>query len=755
MRDLRSPHQPGRRRSRRLPARFALAVGSFALFAAGCTDSGSDRRGGSGGSGSGGKAVFALASSLQSFDACSDLLAYLKGEAADRVTPYGLPGIGFGGGYPRAEAARGDAGVKDAMSSASSTVPTAAMTPGVDYSTTNTVEAGIDEGDVVKTDGEYLYLIAQGGLQIVSARPGRPEVVGSLQLPGYATKLVKSGDRLVVTGQPDAAPGNGDVAVSNDASADERVIGIPVPGWSTPSSALWQVDVSDPAKPALQRQLIVDGSVLDIRVTDDVARFVVQTVPAGLAFVTPSNPFAEDRALESNKQAIAESEIEDWIGGYRLLDPSGKQISAGRLSACNAVSRPPEFHGFTTTTVLSVDLARGLGEPNGATVLADGQRVYASPRHLYVAIGSWQGPVMPALRGDGSAPTSDGDVTTAIHRFTFDADRSRYTATGTVVGNLMNDFSMSEFDGVLRVATTAGSPWGPEPGSESYVTTLRADGNELKELGRVGELGKGEQIRGVRFIDGNAYVVTFRQTDPLYVVDLSDPAAPVVAGELKMNGYSGYLHPIGPDRLLGVGQDADDDGRITGALVAVFDVSDPAKPTRTASYTLPAAWLNTEWDYQSFLWWDAEKLALITGSFSDAGAGGGFAGMGVGGVLGLDVADTSITERGRILPPATAAGVDCVGVVGPKEPVAVDGGTGSASSPGSSGSASPDTTVAASPSNTTIAPQPATIPAPECYPYRSPITRTVIVGPSVFSLSDAGVQANDLKTLAPQGSTTF
>ena len=116
--------------------------------------------------------------------------------------------------------------------------------------------------------------------------------------------------------------------------------------------------------------------------------------------------------------------------------------------------------------------------------------------------------------------------------------------------------------------------------SESAVTVLREQGGRLAQIGQVGGLGRGERIYAARFLGDVGYLVTFRQVDPLYTIDLSNPAAPKVAGELKITGYSAYLHPIGEDLLLGVGQEASEQGRRLGAQVSLFDVSDPASPKR-------------------------------------------------------------------------------------------------------------------------------------------------------------------------------
>jgi uncharacterized secreted protein with C-terminal beta-propeller domain len=134
---------------------------------------------------------------------------------------------------------------------------------------------------------------------------------------------------------------------------------------------------------------------------------------------------------------------------------------------------------------------------------------------------------------------------------------------------------------------------------------------ELAKVGSVGGLGVGERIYSVRYFGDTAYVVTFRQTDPLYTVDLSDPAAPKVTGELKITGYSAYLHPAGEGRLVGVGQEADANGQTTGAQVSLFDTTNPAGATRIAQYHLPSSWTEVEGDPHAFLYWPDKGLVVL------------------------------------------------------------------------------------------------------------------------------------------------
>jgi uncharacterized secreted protein with C-terminal beta-propeller domain len=163
----------------------------------------------------------------------------------------------------------------------------------------------------------------------------------------------------------------------------------------------------------------------------------------------------------------------------------------------------------------------------------------------------------------------------------------------------------------------------------------------------VGGLGRGERIYSVRFIDDAGYVVTFRQVDPLYTVDLSRPTAPHVLGELKIRGYSAYLHPAGRDQLIGVGQDATDQGRTLGTQLSLFDVSDLANPRRLHQRTVaPGSSSTAEFDHHAFLWWAPSGLAVLPVTIYPTAPGDGSV---FTGAVGFRIArDTGIAEAGRI-----------------------------------------------------------------------------------------------------------
>jgi hypothetical protein len=533
---------------------------------------------------------------LEFFGDCAALLGYMQREASERVTAWGLGG-GFYYGDGRAMP---DMAVAESAddAGAAEVAPAPAAVEGQDYSGTNTQEEGVDEGDIVETDGEYVYVANSDGLRIVAVDDAI--VVAEPELPQGSHQLLLDDDRLVVV----------------------------TSSWSgAPDTIVSLFDVAAPSDPALLRRSHLEGAVVATRSIDGVARLVITTsFDQRLPFVQP-NQFGldEESALERNKEIIAESTVEDWLPRWFDEGADGSFGPMSQVLPCETVAAPPEFAGLGLTWVGSIDV-NGDGTPIGsAGIVSTGDTVYASTDNLYVATQNWDwrwgGPVpMPVPVEEGapesgtteSAPIEDpGPPPTLIHQFRLDdGTAATYVASGKVEGRLLNQFAMSEHNGDLRVATTTDDWGGFGEQSESTVFVLRPEGDELREISSVGGLGKDEQIYAVRFIGDLAYVVTFRQIDPLYVIDLTDPANPIEAGELKIPGYSAYLHPVGDGLLLGVGQDATDEGRTTGTQLSLFDVSDPTNPQRVS--TLPiGGYSEVEWDHKAFLYWPADGTIVL------------------------------------------------------------------------------------------------------------------------------------------------
>ncbi|MEU2664002.1 beta-propeller domain-containing protein [Micromonospora sp. NPDC007220] len=509
---------------------------------------------------------------LVSYDSCAQALGGLRAAADASVGPWG-----FGNGW-RTGAAFGDV-AKDASGSRASAQ---SAQPAQEHSTTNVHEAGADEPDLVKTDGRRIVTVTRGVLRVVD--PAARRETGRLDLTrtlpeltwGEQATLLLHGDRALVLTQIGAE------LQSTTRAARART-----------APRLILVDLA--GTPRVLGTYRMDGSLVDARQTGATARVVVRSRPQ-LVF-----PYAERGTdatrTAANRAVIAAAGVEAWLPAYEWT--AGAERHTGRVG-CDRLSRPPAWSGTSMLTVLSFDLAGDrLGDGDPVSVAADATTVYGTGSSLYLA-GERPVPPRPgSFRGDVRRP---GPQVTEIHRFDTGAPgRPRYVASGSVPGSLINQYALSEWQGHLRVATTTGDAWGTRPNSESAVHVLRPDGHTLVRTGAVTGLGPGERIYSVRFLGGSAYVVTFRLTDPLYAVDLTDPAAPRVTGELKITGYSAYLHPLPEGRLLGVGQEADRRGRAQGLQVSLFDVRDPARPSRLDQWHVPKAYSALEHDTHAFL----------------------------------------------------------------------------------------------------------------------------------------------------------
>jgi hypothetical protein len=579
---------------------------------------------------------------LASFSSCGDLLRQLRQAARGSVGPYG-----FGGGPLYAVPAAGRAA--DSATVPGATVPGAtvpgATVPGAaapqpaapEHSTTNVHEAGVDEPDLVKTDGRRIVTVAGGVLRVVDAATRR--VTGTLRLDqdggsGGQDSLLLAGDRALVLRTGYGALGGG--------VAEDRVGGPLLPA---DGSQLSLVDIAA-AAPRLLGTLSVQGRYLDARMVGSTARVVLSSTPRIAFGDIPAGTDAQ--RLAGNRRAIDRAGIDAWLPHYTLRRDGRR--STGRVD-CSAVSTPASYSGAAMLTVLTLDLSGILGDGDPVSIAADGDTVYATPDTLYVANDPrwrfWRAPVA-------------GDTSTELYQFDiFGPGRPRFAASGAVPGWLLNQYSMSDYDGRLRVATTTAPPFpqpaagapsasgalppGPAPAArtDSAVSVLTRHGDRLVLTGVVRGLGAGEQIYAVRFVGPVGYVVTFRQTDPLYAVDLRDPAHPRLTGTLELTGFSAYLHPLPGDRLLGVGQEAGRTGAVQGLQVSLFDVSDPAHPVRVARQVIGGAHSEAEYDPHAFLYWPPTgTLVLPVQSYP-----------GPGGALVLRVHDGGLSEVGTV-PPA-------------------------------------------------------------------------------------------------------
>jgi hypothetical protein len=470
---------------------------------------------------------------------CDELLDSYVDRALDSVGPYG-----WGGDVMYDVMTSGDAGSAAAPSSeaARSTVSTSRSTS--NESGTNVQEAGVDEADVVKVSGSLLLRLRDGELLAYDVSGDEPRLLSSTRLEDARGSSGWVGD-----------PGGEMVLVDGRAV----VLGTSTDGMST---TITTVDLADPTSPAVVDATTVRGRASAVRLHDDVVRVVLQNGLPELDFSAPDGTLGQLRARLSNRALVRDTTLADWL----------PTVDGAPVVDCEDVAIPDDDLALGTTTLLAFDPA----EPTARTTTAvatDSAISYFSTDRFYLAASAPQWGWVDCMNcRPAGFPGTDG--TTPLFAFALDGTDATYAASGEVEGTIADRWSMDAVGGSLRVAVGPSS----ETGNFNSVLTLREEGSELVEDGRVDQLGVGEEIKSVRWFDDLAIVVTFRQTDPLYAIDLSDPTAPRLVGELKIPGFSEYLHPLGEQRLIGMGQDATLDGVTRGAQAALFDVTDLASP---------------------------------------------------------------------------------------------------------------------------------------------------------------------------------
>jgi inhibitor of cysteine peptidase len=427
------------------------------------------------------------------------------------------------------------------------------------YSSTNIQVEGVDEADIVKSDGRYIYLAIDNRLIIARAYPAEEaRVIWEREMEGTIQGLFINGDRLAVleSGGPVYATGWRWGLGMEGASGTYEI-----------ETTVRVYDVTDRADPVLEREVSLDGYYVSARLIGD----YVYLVASGSAWV------GED-----------DIDLPRIDGGDGTVRVQPEEIWH---------SETPDS-GYAFTTIMSVNMIDKDEEAGHETLLVGGaSTVYVSPDNIYITFPEWR---------DASGQTS-------IHRIHIDQGRIEYQATGKVPGSLLNQFSLDEQGEYLRVATT---DWNWEETARARQdSNLYVLDQSLDIFGRLENVAPGESIHSARFMGDRCYLVTFQQTDPLFVIDLADPGHPAVLGELVMPGFSDYLHPYDETHLIGVGM------LDSSVKISLYDVTDPGHPREMSTYLVGDgtdddpdgwSWASTPvlYDHRAFLF-DRERGLLV------------------------------------------------------------------------------------------------------------------------------------------------
>jgi uncharacterized secreted protein with C-terminal beta-propeller domain len=448
-------------------------------------------------------------SSMKTFASTDELKNYLltntqsdTGHFTDRggdgiSPPVPVPDVVYGDSAP---SRRSTSGTSEASS------------PG-GYSSTNVQVAGVDEADVVKTDGKYIYTLINTdtiypSIQIITADSKKPSIVGKIEFDNLhfpdGIYLSENGHKLTVLGKH---YNNGGVV----------------------ESFIYVYDVSNRAKPTLTRAVTFSGYYFSSRMIGD----YVYAVISQPAYVADKKVILPQISLDTVTQEIGPT----CIYYTEMKDSS-----------------------FSYNTFIGFNLIDDTEQPTSMTILMGASScMYVSTNNMYVTF-----------------PDTDGN--TEIYRMAINDVHITFEAQGIVPGYVLNQYSMDEYNSYFRIATTIPTSWGDN--SEGHNNLYVLDMN-LDEVGKVENLAKGERIYVTRFAGNKAYLVTFKQVDPFFVLDLKDPTAPKVAGELKIPGFSSYLHPYNENYIMGIGLE---ENRFV--KLSLFDVTNMNNPTEIAKYII-------------------------------------------------------------------------------------------------------------------------------------------------------------------------
>jgi len=440
---------------------------------------------------------------------------------------------------------------------------------GADYSTTNIQVAGVDEPDFIKNDGKYLYIIDNGDLVIVDAYPaGKAAVLSRTPIEGAPSELFLENNRIAVF-----------TRVHENVYHTPGGSAVPVP-YGRGLTRVLVYDIRDRSSPELLRSLSVSGQYYDGRMIGTTAYLITSESVSCRDSPVPM-PLVMDRADVVFAPPVHAPEV-------------------------------APYWSYVYHTAMSFDIRDGEPLDAESFLLGYDTTLYASTENMFLAYtkGADYEPVRSSWTQVDGRPTEE----TILHRFSLDGGEITYKATGDVPGALLNQFSLDEYLGNLRVATTFGTAG---PAGWTTYNNVYVLGADLELKGKLERLAAGERIYSTRFVGDRLYMVTFKQMDPFFVIDLADPATPAVLGELKIPGYSDYLHPYDATHIIGIGKETEVSqwGGVTaqGLKLALFDVADVNNPRQLDKVEIGMAGTDSEAlrDHRAFLFDYARHLLVI------------------------------------------------------------------------------------------------------------------------------------------------
>ncbi len=517
---------------------------------------------------------------------------------------------------------------------------------GEDFSGTNNQEQGVDEADFVKTDGYYIYILQGSTLSILTVPEfGEIEFTSNVTIEGQPISMMLDDERLIVLSS---------YSPWNTAQDDELYKLLQwendYNSWRSSSMTKFTTyDISNRSEPEVIQELYLEGYNVDAREINGSIRAVTHSwlnIPGLTSWLDmPEDYWQIDYEDKENRRAYRESvayeailenaevlnsiELEDLLP--KIYERSNERIVEHDMRAeeCQNFAKPLDGFSRGFTNILSLDLFSESFSFESDHILSNHPLVYASQDVLVLSESSW----------DWWWFWGQDEVMEQTNIHTFDISipgTTTYTGSGRIDGTILDQFSISEHEGVLRVATTVGQ-WNrwwmndPEPMSSSIITLVRGvdpatDLPILQEYGRLDGIAETERIWSARFVEDRAYLVTFRNIDPLWTIDLSNPMNPAILGELKVPGVSTYIHPINQDMLLTIGMGpAGEDGLgldWSDTRLSTFDISNITDPKEASVLSLSPVdnpdegqwtWAYSEamYEHKAFQYWGPKEMLAV------------------------------------------------------------------------------------------------------------------------------------------------
>jgi uncharacterized secreted protein with C-terminal beta-propeller domain len=581
---------------------------------------------------------------LQTYSDCNELEVALKSSVEEEIRTNLIQAVEeisyWGGGWMEDDMEM----VADSSEGGATSTPQK-RNEGTDYSGTNNQEQGVDEADFVKTDGFHIYFLDNGMLHIMDVPEfGELEHASTTLIEGNPVAMMLNEDRLVVVST--VSSWNLD---SKDPLSDAMGWGGDWYGWRTSTLTKFTVyDISNTTSPFVNRELYIEGNYMTAREVGGTVRTVTHAwmdVPDLQQWLDyPENYWSSEYtdsmrrnareqsaalAMQHNQQVLEEITLEELIP--QVHERVGDEIITHHLSGddCSDFAAPESALNRGYTSIFTIDLISEELEFEADHIVGNWPLVYSSQDTLIITENAW----------DLWWFWGNDDLNEATNIHTFDISEpgtTEYSGSGRVDGTIQSQFSISEHEGVVRVATTTGQ-WGrwwmenPEP-MESHVITmshaldLESGQEHLLEMGRVDGIAYNETIWSARFVEDRAYLVTFQNMDPLWTIDLTNPTNPQIMGELEVPGVSTYIHPLSDDAILTIGLGPGDEETGLGldwghTRISLFDVSNFSDPQLTQALSLSPvddpdegwswAWSEATWEHKAFQYWEPKGMLAI------------------------------------------------------------------------------------------------------------------------------------------------